>query len=125
MGFRFRSKTEIEIAKELDRAGVLFFPNCGARLNGYSLPNDLENVRRTYEPDFLVCAGGRWGILEVDGEPYHPAERAAYDHERDRLFKNHGIRVVERYDASRCWSNPHEVVREFLKLLDTESGWQP
>lgn len=106
---RFRSQTEIRIAAELDRAGVTFFPLCMARLNG-------QNGRVTMEPDFLVCEGGKWGILEVDGEPYHPAERAALEHERDRLFRRQGI-TVERYDATRCYNETANVVADFLRLL--------
>jgi hypothetical protein len=85
----------MRIAVALDRSGVLFLPNCMGRLSG-------STGRKNLECDFLVCHEGKWGILEVDGEPYHPAKRAAQDHERDRLFKAHGIRVVERFDA-REW----------------------
>ena len=79
---RFRSQSEVRIAKALDAVWVLFLPNCLARLNS-------NFGRFTKEADFLVCANGKWGILEVDG-PFHP--RAADDHERDRLFQQHGIR---------------------------------
>lgn len=106
---RFRSQTEVRIAEELDRRGATFFPLCMARLNG-------QNGRVTMEPDFLVCNGGKWGILEVDGEPYHPAERAAVEHERDRLFRRQGI-TVERYDATRCYNETKSVVEDFLRLL--------
>lgn len=94
-GFRFRSQTEIRVAQALDRRKVLFFPLPRARIS-------VGNERRNTEPDFLVCVNGKWGILEVDGAPYHPPERSAVEHERDRLFKAHGIRVVERYDAKRA-----------------------
>lgn len=107
---RFRSKSEIRIAQALDKAGVLYLPNCRARLGG-------SGERRNREPDFLVCHEGKWGILEIDGEPFHPPSRAAHDHERDRLFRSHGVRVVEHFDASRCFSDPDVVVREFLQLL--------
>ena len=69
------------------------------------------------EPDFLVCLGGKWGILEVDGEPFHPASRTVEDHERDRLFKQHGIRVVEHFDATKCYEAPQTVVKKFLEIL--------
>lgn len=107
---RFRSKEEVEIAEALERAGVLFFPNCKARLN---TPEGRDNK----EPDFLVCYNGKFGILEVDGEPWHPASRTVHDHQRDRLFKVHGIRVVEHYDARRCSEQPDLVVQEFLEIL--------
>lgn len=108
---RFRSVSEVRIAQALDRTGVFFLPNCKGRL---SLPGKRENK----EPDFLICLNGKWGILEVDGEPFHPPSRTVEDHERDRLFKQHGIRVVEHYDANRCYEHPEEVVDNFLKLLN-------
>ena len=89
---RFRSQTEVRIAKALDTIGVLFLPNCLARLN-------REHTRITKEADFLVCQNGKWGILEVDG-PYHP--RAATDNARDRLFQAHGIKVTQRFTAEEC-----------------------
>jgi hypothetical protein len=107
---RFRSESEVRIAQALDRADVLFLPNCLARLG-------LGDDRKNREADFLVCASGKWGILEVDGEPFHPPSRTVHDHERDRLFKDHGIRVVEHFDASECFERPDEVVMRFLRLL--------
>jgi hypothetical protein len=109
-GFYFRSQPEIKIAEALDRAGVLFYPNCKARLS-------TSVGREGKETDFLVFYQGKCGILEVDGEPWHPPSRVVHDHERDRLFKVHGIRVVEHYDANRCSRQPDEVVREFLEIL--------
>jgi len=109
-GLYFRSQTEIKIAEALDRANVLFFPNNKARL---MTSQGMENR----ESDFLVFYQGKWGIIEVDGEPYHPASRTVDDHERDRLFKIDGIRIVEHYDATRCWNNPDDVVQEFLEIL--------
>jgi hypothetical protein len=107
-GFYFRSQAEIKIAEALDRAGVLFYPNSKARLN-------KEGVRTNKESDFLVFQAGKFGILEVDGREWH--QTAADDHERDRLFKRYGIRVIERFDASRCWNEPNKVVEEFLEIL--------
>ncbi|OLE57417.1 MAG: hypothetical protein AUI36_14660 [Cyanobacteria bacterium 13_1_40CM_2_61_4] len=107
---RFRSRSEVQIATALDRAGVLFLPNCIARLG------TLDN-RQNREADFLVCYNGKWGILEVDGEPFHPPSRTAQDHERDRLFRAHGIMVVEHFDATECFENPYGVVRRFLEIL--------
>jgi hypothetical protein len=106
----FRSESERRIAEALDKAGVLFFPNCKARLGPRK---DREN----FEPDFLVCHKGKWGILEVDGEPYHPATRTVEDHERDRFFRLHGIPVVEHYDAAECFENADKVVQQFLFLV--------
>ena len=106
----FRSKTEIKIAEALDRAEVLFLPNCLARLN-------TPNGRANKEADFLICYNGKWGILEVDG-PYHTPERRVEEQERERIFRRHGIKVVERFDSSRCYENPDEVVQEFFKMLE-------
>lgn len=106
----FRSQSEVHIAQALDKAGVLYLPNCRARLG-------LGGQRLNREADFLVCASGNWGILEVDGEPFHPPSRTVQDHERDRLFRSHGIKVVEHFDADRCYQQPEGVVREFLRIL--------
>lgn len=109
-GFRFRSATEIKIAEALDRAGVLFFPLPKARIA-------LEHGHTNVEPDFVVCQEGRWGILEVDGEPFHPRERSAIEHSRDRLFRRHGVVCVERFDAKKCYGQPDKTVEEFLLLM--------
>jgi len=106
---RFRSETEARVARALDAVGVLFLPNCLSRLN-------LAPERRaTREADFLVCHNGKWGILEVDG-PFHP--RADEDHVRDRMFRRHGIREIERYNWQRCFDDAPSVVQDFLTLLD-------
>ena len=107
---RFRSKTEIKIAEALDRTGVLFVPNSLARL---TTPKGRENK----EADFLICYNGKWGVLEVDG-PYHTAERRVEEQERERIFKKNGIKVVERFDAQRCYNHPDEVVQEFFNMID-------
>jgi hypothetical protein len=108
-GLRFRSQTEIRIAEALERAQVLFLLNCMARV-GFS-------QRQNREADFLVCHKGKWGILEVDSPSTRPPTRTVEDHERDRLFKVHGIRVVEHFDASECWEDADGVVKRFLYLL--------
>jgi hypothetical protein len=105
----FRSKTEIKIAEELDRLGVLFFPNCRGRLG-------KKSSRENREPDFLICYKGKWGILEVDSEAFHPS--AAKDHDRDRLFHGHGILVIQHFTATECYNKPDEVVRRFLGILE-------
>lgn len=106
---RFRSEDEVKIAQALERAGVLFFPNCKGRLT------TSEN-RQNREPDFLVCHQGNWGILEVDGSQ-HDAEK---DAERDSFFKVHGISIIERYTAKQCREHADNVVQEFLKILSRE-----
>jgi very-short-patch-repair endonuclease len=107
---RFRSESEVRVARALDQANVMFLPNCRARIG-------LQANRQNREADFLVCHNGKLGILEVDGEPFHPPSRTAEDHERDRLFKLHGILVVEHFDAGECFENPAGVVARFLNIL--------
>jgi hypothetical protein len=114
-GLRFRSLSEVHIAQSLQRAGLLFLPNCMARLRG---PDGPENK----EADFLVCCNGTWGLLEVDGEPFHPPSRVAWDHARDRLFRGHGIKVVEHFDATECYRDPDGVVVRFLEILRKASS---
>lgn len=109
-GLRFNSETEVRVAEALEQAGVLFLPNCLARLGS-------PGGRVNREADFLVCHEGVWGVLEVDGQSFHPASRTAEEHERDRLFKAHGILIVEHFDAARCFSDPAGVVRNFLHVL--------
>ena len=110
-GLKFRSKTEIKIAQELERVGVAFAANCPIRL----LTPSGKWVMR--EPDFLICHQGNLGILEVDGDDSHPPSRTAEDHTRDRLFKRIGIPVVEHYPAAACWNLTEKVVADFLCLL--------
>jgi hypothetical protein len=55
-GLRFRSAAETRIARELDHAGVMFLPNCRARVNG-------PDGRKNREPDFLVLRRRQMGSL--------------------------------------------------------------
>jgi very-short-patch-repair endonuclease len=106
---KFRSATEQRVAEELDKRGIMFFPNCTARLG-------MRNDRKNKEADFLVCYKGKWGILEVDG-PHHSG-RADVDHDRDRLFKQHGIVVIEHFNHEECYKNTGQVVAKFLSILE-------
>lgn len=110
-GLSFRSKSELKIAKELDRTGALFLSDCKIRLKS-------ETHRQSREVDFLICHEGKWGILEVDG-PHH-ANSAEADSWRDDRFLEHGIRV-SRFPASACYQTPGEVVTAFLAQLDGHS----
>jgi hypothetical protein len=109
-GLRFRSRAEIRIYDVLKCRDVLFFPNAAAVLGGKT-----EEDKK--EPDFLICQSGKWGLLEVMGEAYHPSATAIKDHDRARLFKNYGLVVIEFYDAARCAGQPDEVVDDFLRRL--------
>jgi hypothetical protein len=113
-GFRFHSKTEVKIAEAFERAGVVFLPNCLARVGD-------RDSRCNREPDFLVVHRGRPAVLEVDGQPWHPPERSAEEHARDRLFRQQGI-AVERYDATECYRMPDQVVAEFLRIVEAGTG---
>ncbi|WP_439623542.1 hypothetical protein [Gemmata sp.] len=112
---RFRSKGEVAIYDELKRRSILFFPNPAAVLGNEVTPELVEKR----EPDFLVCSKGKWGILEVNGEPFHSGPvSTAKDHERFRLFQRHGLFFVQAYDADRCKREPARVVNDFLRLLE-------
>jgi hypothetical protein len=111
-GLDFRSQSERYIAGALDRANVLFFPNARGRVGV------TADHRETREPDFLVVHDGKVAILEVDGPRGHVG-RACEDHDRDRLFRDHGIRVVERFDSDECRTMPDDVVARFLRLVDS------
>ena len=86
---------------------MFFVPNATARLGV------TQDHRTNAEPDFLVVADGKTGILEVNG----PQHTDNVDHERDRLFKDHGISVVEHFPSAECRDTPDAVVEHFLRLL--------
>lgn len=109
-GLRFRSESEVRVARALDHAHVMYLPNCRARVGSM-------DHRRNIEADFVVMVGGKWGVLEVDGEQWH-AGHAARDHERDRPFHFHGARIVQRFDAGECFENADRVVAKFVALLE-------
>lgn len=115
-GLGFRSESEVRIARALDQMRVMYLPNCRGRVGSH------PEKRQTIEADFIVFLNGKWGVLEVDGEPFHAAERSAHEHERDRNFKRHGAAVVERFDAKRCYNEPDRVVAEFLTLLKGQAS---
>jgi len=111
-GLRFRTKSEVAIARELDAARVLFFPQCACRITG------AKGKRETREPDFLIIHRGISAILELDGAPH--AGRAADDHRRDRLFKlRGGIWIIERVPSQYALQHPRQVVRGLIKLIET------
>lgn len=107
-GMIFRSHTEVRIAKTLDHRGIFFIPPTRVRLSSG------KNDRQSRELDFVICHEGKWGVLEVDG-PFHNAK---LDAERDGWLRNHGIRSIQRFDASRCYEKPHAVIDEFLHVLE-------
>lgn len=111
-GLRFRSKSEIKIAEELDRRGIFFLPNCVGRIGN-------KSHRKNVEADFIICHHGVWAILEVDGAEYH--ENKTKDAFRDTLFTNQGVKVIHRASANECYSKPGNVIDILLskaQLLD-------
>lgn len=108
-GLNFRSKTEVKVFQALVSRGVLVLPLPVAVLGS---PNQYR------EPDFLVCYRGKWGILEVQGDKWHPPLTAARDHERRRQLTSLGVRVCEFFDAKRCWEATEDVINEFFAALE-------
>jgi len=106
-GMIFRSHSEVKIAKALDHADLFFVGPGKVRFSA-------GRERQTRELDFLICHQGRWGFLEVDG-PFHSAE---YDAQRDQWAREHGVRLISRFEARRCYDEPQVVIREFLQMLD-------
>ena len=105
---KFGSQSEIRIAQELERRGVLFFPL------PLAVRRDMGNLYKDHrEVDFLVCVEGTWGILEVS---FHP-DRFEKDAEKDSWFKASGILCVQHYSAERCYNQSSSVVDEFLSIL--------
>jgi hypothetical protein len=109
-GLRFRSRTETRVYDGLKRRRLMFFPNATMVL-GATRENDKK------EPDFLICDEGRWGVLEVVSEKYHPSPRQ--DEERAKMFREFGVSLVAFFDADRCYNEPEAVIDEFLSLLRT------
>lgn len=101
---KFRSKTERKLAPYFENSKILFFP----------LPLAVcGNEHR--EPDFLVCKKGKWAILEIVDDIYHPSvEKEAY---RTRWFQDHNIQI-RSYEANKCYEKPEEIVNEFIQWID-------
>lgn len=101
---KFRSKTEVRIMQEFERfKQILVFP----------LPVAVCGNERK-EPDFLVCYKGKWAILEIVSDTYHPSvEKEA---NRTAWFQNHNIQI-RSVPAKKCYNQPHNVVMEFLNWL--------
>jgi hypothetical protein len=104
---KFRSPAEIEIAKELEKQSILYFP----------LPVAVVGYKKV-EPDFLIQhpETKKFGILEVNGDTYHTPKNAQQDHERAEIFFTRGI-YVKFVSAQKCFSNPSNVVKQFLDEL--------
>jgi hypothetical protein len=103
-GMSFRSKTELKLAKAFEKEGVVFFP----------LP--IANCKGTKkEPDFLVCKNGKWAILEVVSDQFHPS--ATKDADRTAWFQKHHVSIMP-ISWERAANDPLETVRDFLNWMD-------
>lgn len=122
-GMYFRSESEIRIAQELDRRGVLYFANCQGRISANNAPVSAHNPWFTgrLEVDFLVCNQGRWLSLEVDGQHHESGDQIGIDRQRDRLLLKQGIPTV-RFSAQDCFQQSEAVVTEFLNLFERVSA---
>jgi hypothetical protein len=109
---RFRSTEEIMIAEALEKAGVMFLPNCKARCGD-------PGKRQSIEADFLIYYQGKLGVLEIDGSQH--AGQLAKEQERDRIFQHSGVTTVQRYTAQEVRKDTSRVVSEFLRLLTKSS----
>ncbi len=107
-GYHLRSDEHLKIAEALERTGILFIPNPKQRL---TTPEGRENQ----EFDFMILHQGKSGILQIDSE--ESQQEPVKEEELHRLFKYHGIRIVQHCDASRCGEEPDRVVQEFLEML--------
>jgi hypothetical protein len=107
---RFRSTEEIMIAEELEKAGVMFLPNCKTRCG-------LPENRKSIEADFVVYYRGRLGVLEIDGAQHNG--QLAKEQDRDRFFLHSGASIVQRYTTERCRKDAKGVVLDFLRILST------
>ena len=105
---KFASASEIRIAQELEKRGVLFFPLAVGVVSETGV-----GYKDRREVDFLICQDGVFGVLEVS---YHP-NRYEKDSEKNAWIKRHGVLCVEHYSAERCYNNSDEVVGEFLNVL--------
>jgi hypothetical protein len=104
---KFGSQSEVRIAQELEARKVLFFP---LPLAVKAETNVVYKDHR--EPDFLICDGEKWGILEV---AFH-LDRYEKDSEKSTWFEKSGL-YVKYFTAERCFREPDRVVEEFLDIL--------
>lgn len=67
-GMYFRSESEIKIAEQLDKRGILFFANARGRISGEGSPASVNaGLTGRLEIDFLVFHKGKCITLEVGG----------------------------------------------------------
>lgn len=105
-GATYRSRTEIEVAKALDDANVLYFP----------LPLGIRHYVRLAEPDFLIIHFGRVGVLEIDGPHHTPLTRAKESAKDAKLYQS-GVHFIHHVSVTEVDRDPKAVVSQFLTML--------
>jgi Protein of unknown function (DUF559) len=115
-GLYLRSEAEVRIAQALDRRRVLFFANCRGRVSDAGSPVSASKTNGRVEVDFLVFVKGRGMILEIDGLHHNAGSQTERDYGRDRLLLREGIPTA-RFTAQECYTQPTDVVSEFLNLF--------
>jgi hypothetical protein len=113
----FRSETEIKIAEQLDKKGVLFFANVQGLASKKGSPVSAKGqFNGRLELDFLVFYKGKFITLEVDGERHQEKDQTRRDYIRDRILLREGIPTA-RFTASECFKHTEAVIDEFLSMF--------
>lgn len=116
-GMYFRSETEIKIAEQLDKKGVLFFANVQGLASKKGSPVSAKGqFNGRLELDFLVFYKGKLITLEVDGEHHQEKGQTRRDYIRDRILLREGIPTA-RFTASECYTHTEAVINEFLSMF--------
>ena len=93
--------------------------SCPASFRLRDTPISNGQLSGRVEADFLLVAGGRCLILEVDGQHHNGESQTVRDYARDRaLLKVGGISTI-RFTALDCIKRPAEVVAKALAILST------
>lgn len=116
-GMYFRSESEIRLAEELERQGLMFFANVRGRVNNITAPISKNQSTGRLELDFLVFKNGQCLSLEVDGIHHNESDQKLRDYARDRLLLKEQINTV-RFVANECYESPKLVVQELLSLFN-------
>ncbi|MBE9042062.1 pentapeptide repeat-containing protein [Oscillatoriales cyanobacterium LEGE 11467] len=111
------SIAQVEIAKALDRANLLFFGNSIARLDlGGVRGSETELGFLVFNRVSVVPTFVRWGILAVDSPLDKHEDRESVEPNRDIYFERGGVRIY-RFPYLQCLQTPDRVVQKFIELL--------
>ena len=114
---RLQSEAQVEIAKALDRANLLFFGNGIARLElGGTRESETECGFLVFERVSVVPAVVRWGILAVEPPRDDSGDLTYLQADRDLYFERGGVRIY-RFPYDECLQTPDKVVQTFLERL--------